>query len=587
MRKQRRSVAAPRVRGEHPAHAADRHAPVALIATVVAALAVFAVLTYRAAFRIPFLADDYLFLERAWKVSFASLWGMHGLIFDYYRPWSRELQYWLGLHLFGPVEWPFHVMSFVLWVGTLTLFMAFVRRVAGVTAAVIATAGAAALAGWGPLMLWIPGMQELWMIAFAMAFMVAIGYERMRLALLFLVLALLSKETAVVLLVIAVGYALMIERRSVGVTLRRTALQWGVVVVFALFHPLIGGRLWGGGSGPAQYGWSSSSPLQTVGRLLLTPFNLDKMPAPSGGWVAVTIAAALSLIPLAFLVIAAGTRRGVFAPVEREKPGLARIAIFGGLWAVIAWLPAFAPNLPWQAYYALLGLLGVWMIGGVLLRRVPWLALVLVVALVFLHAGRAATPEKGMGSEWNLVRAGTFVNQTRASFKARYPRLPPNSRVYLANVPGSVGLIPSDQGSVVLRVWYGDPTLRAFYQSHYLPRRPGDPAGTDYILSYNPSSGWVQDQMIPWNGHATYDDWENYARSMYQFGRYQEAANALGVLVKVRPKRADYALELGRCYLEMEDTTEAVGWFRKVAGMAGVPDSVGMAARQFARLLGS
>jgi hypothetical protein len=319
----------------------------------------------------------------------------------------------------------------------------------------------------------------------------------------------------------------------------------------------------------------------TVGRLLLAPFNLDAMPAPAGGWVAVAMAGALSLIPLAFLVIAAWMRRGSFAPAPGEGPGLARIALFGGVWAVVGWLPAFAPNLPWQAYYALLGLLGVWMIGGVLLQRVPWLALVLVAALVFLHAGRAVTPGNGMGNEWNLVRAGQFVNQTRAAFKARYPRLPPNSRVYLANVPGSVGLIPSDQGSVVLRVWYGDPTLRAFYQSHYLPRRPGDPAGTDYILSYHPSSGWVEDQTIAWSGPATYDDWEIYARSMYQFGRYQEAANALSELVKVRPERADFALELGRCYLEMEDTTEAVGWFRKVAGMVGAADSV----REVARML--
>src|SRR5207244_8045285 len=59
----------------------------------------------------PFVGDDYLFLEKTRRASFPSLWEFKELAFNYYRPWSRELHYWLLQHAFGMRELPFHLVN--------------------------------------------------------------------------------------------------------------------------------------------------------------------------------------------------------------------------------------------------------------------------------------------------------------------------------------------------------------------------------------------------------------------------------------------------------------------------------------------
>ena len=186
-------------------------------------LAVFALsLLYAGAIRTGFLNDDYIFLDKTRSASFASLWAPKDLAFHWYRPWSRELHYWTLQKVFGTKEAPFHVVSFLIALASLLAFFALVRRLAGVRVAAIATAGWAALAAWAVPIVWVAGVQDLWMLLFAFLCLGALALGWAWVSGLLFLLALLSKESAAVLPAIAVGYELLVARRGPRESFQRT-----------------------------------------------------------------------------------------------------------------------------------------------------------------------------------------------------------------------------------------------------------------------------------------------------------------------------------------------------------------------------
>src|SRR5689334_3621668 len=110
-----------------------------------ALLAGFLGVAFHDAFQLPFLNDDYTFLERTRDASFASLWGFQRLAFQWYRPWSRDLHFWWLQRWFGPDEAVFHLANLVLGLACLILFAILARRIAGARASAWAVAAAAAL----------------------------------------------------------------------------------------------------------------------------------------------------------------------------------------------------------------------------------------------------------------------------------------------------------------------------------------------------------------------------------------------------------------------------------------------------------
>ena len=126
-------------------------------------LFLFLFVRFRDSFGLPFLNDDYVFLDHVEGKRFGDLWGVGQLVFHWWRPWSREFHYWWLQRAFGPVEWPFHAASFALAAGVLATYWALARRLAGAPAAAVAVAGAVTLPGWGLLLLWSAGAQDLWM----------------------------------------------------------------------------------------------------------------------------------------------------------------------------------------------------------------------------------------------------------------------------------------------------------------------------------------------------------------------------------------------------------------------------------------
>src|SRR6266508_5899859 len=128
----------------------------------------FALVLYGPALAIPFLGDDYVFLDKTRWARFPELWSFANTNFGWYRPWSRELHFWLLQRLAGPSELVFRCASLLLWLGGLFAFMLVAREVASRRAALVATMGAAALALWAGPLLWISGSQDLWMLSLAM-----------------------------------------------------------------------------------------------------------------------------------------------------------------------------------------------------------------------------------------------------------------------------------------------------------------------------------------------------------------------------------------------------------------------------------
>src|SRR6476660_1104861 len=110
---------------------------------------------YGDALRMPFLGDDYSILDKTRTASFLSLWTRQKLLYYWYRPWSRELHYWILQHLAGTrVEW-WHLASFVLWPAIFAFYFLIARRVIGARPAAFACVCVAALAAWAGTLMWV------------------------------------------------------------------------------------------------------------------------------------------------------------------------------------------------------------------------------------------------------------------------------------------------------------------------------------------------------------------------------------------------------------------------------------------------
>src|SRR5436853_7860177 len=88
-------------------------------AGVMVLLAAALVAHWAHALRVPFINDDYVFLDKVRDRSFGALWETRELTFGWWRPISRELHYWSLQHGFGARELPFHVASLLLAFGVL------------------------------------------------------------------------------------------------------------------------------------------------------------------------------------------------------------------------------------------------------------------------------------------------------------------------------------------------------------------------------------------------------------------------------------------------------------------------------------
>lgn len=550
---------------------------------VVVALLAYVLTQFAGAFSVPFINDDYIFLDRIRKVGFLDLWGFDDLAFHWYRPWSRELHYWTLQRLFGARELPFHVASLVLWVAVLTTFWALARRLAGSGAATVAVAGAASMAAWGVPLVWVAGVQELWMLLFALLTIHLWLSGRRALATVTLVGALISKETAAIVGPLAIVGSLTIEGRKPIAALRHALPLIVVTAIWAAIHPVLGGQLWRPLDAPLEPGTDPFRPVTLLSAALVS-VNLDLLPRPEHGWAPRLATGALGALILGGMV-AFGARRGAAAPAGAARSTLA----FGLAWAGLGWLPLLMPTLGWHAYYALLGCLGVWIAVAPFLARRPVVAVAVVAALALIRPGRADTPTLDWGSEWYQRRSAEFLGAMRHQMLELHPRLPAHARLFFVRVPSNVGFLSAD--GPALRVWYADTTLRGAFYSAYRPRDAAEPAGPDLFFRFDSTGTWVEvtagAEDVP-RGRAANPRWEQdhvtLARALAEGDDWGRAAQEYVKLATAEPGNIDYAFDAAVCFESQGDSAAAAEWYARAAALPGADPEARSNARRLVHL---
>jgi hypothetical protein len=550
---------------------------------IAGALILFLATQYGSALSVPFINDDYVFLDKTRAASFLDLWRFRDLAFHWYRPWSRELHYWTLQRLFGAHELPFHLASMALWLAVLLVFHALVRRIAGVRAAAIAVAGVAALAAWGVPLLWIAGVQELWMLLFAVLTVRPWLAGRRGPATLTLALALLSKETSAVLAPLAIAADVLVAGRRPVEALRRAWPLMLVTGLWALVHPVLGGRLWHPLTDPLEPSAVARGPL-VLGPALRVALNADSLLQPERGWAAALVPGTIGALILAGIVAAAWAAPD--PPRSRPQP---TTWLFGVVWMLIGWAPLLMPSLGWHVYYALLGCLGAWLALGTSLARRPVPALALVAALALLRPARADTPSLDWGSEWYQRRAAEFVRVMRSDLLTTHPRLPSHARLYFVRVPSNVGFLAGN--APALRVWYADSTLQGGFYRAYRPRGPEQPPGPDLFFRFDSTGAWVE--VTPGaedvaRAQAANPRWERdhvtLATTFAGAGDWPRAAAEYAKLAAAVPGSPDYLHDAAVSFESAGDSLAAAEWWARAASRPGADAETIAAARRLAHL---
>ena len=569
-------------RGPGPASGPGLPAPgivaVLLLAVLFVATQVPGVLT------VPFMGDDYFSLDKTRDAPFAVVWAPQALVSHFYRPWSRELHYWVLQRLFGLRVEPYHAVSVALWAGIVALYFAFVRRLAGGRVAALATAAIMTLAGWGVLIVWSQGAQDLWMMLFALACFHAVARGRTAWACAAQLLALLSKETAALLPLMVFVLEWRVLRRAPGEAARRAAPLVLVAVVWAALHPLLGGRLWWPRLDPVLPGLHPSL-AHIASRTLLSLLNLHVPPAPEIGWPA-TLRTALPGVAAVTALAAWGLLAGGGRKETMRGAAPRRVAAFGAAWALLGWAPLLMPTVAWHPYPVLFGALGAWLALAVALARAPWPALALVAALAVARAGLATTPTADWGTEWFQLRAARFSEATHDALRRLRPALPPHSRVFFSGVPGGVGLLPGDEESPPLRVWYRDRTLRAATWERYAPRQAGDSLGEDLFFRFDFEGGWrevARGAEAVAVGRTAAPHWradhERLAVALSRGGDWAATAAEYTKLARAFPADATYPYYVGLALAVQGDERGAAGWIRAAALLPSADEEIRAAAR--------
>jgi hypothetical protein len=445
-------------------------------------LLAFAALAYGPSIRLPFMADDYVFLDHTLQARFTDLWSTKNSDFGWYRPWSREVHFWCIQSIAGPSEAAFRLVGVLLWITGLVLYAVLIGRVADLRTTVVACIGVSTLALWATTLLWISGSQDLWMIVFTMGSLLIFVSGRHGWAAVTFIGALLSKETAAVLPLILLGYCLLIEHRDLKSSFARTGVFWLFLFAWLALHPTLLSRL----THPEKVKMAVHvlAPHVAILKSSLATVNLDVVPRPIGITPGDIVGTILSAILVGALLAwylrrgASGAGKGVH---EYEPRALWR---WGLWWAAAGWLPLLLPTTGWRAYYGCLGALGAWLAIAVWLVRWPRAAVTTVMVLALLRGADSKTMSWDWG-EWFWLRSGSFLSAIRSELLREHPTLPPHTRIYLGRIPNNIGLIAGQ--SPALRVWYRDTTLNATFYSNYRPRGATEPKGEDLFFRFDSS----------------------------------------------------------------------------------------------------
>jgi hypothetical protein len=456
----------------------------------------------RGALRAPFFADDFLFLD---QVRFRPLWATltgRDPIGNFVRPVGRQLYFWLLARVGGESALVFHAAGLLLFLGAVALLFVIVRRLAGAGAAAIAAAFLALHYAADVPLLWASGSQDLLALVGALAALALFLSGRRVLAAAALLAALLSKETVLLMPVVAI-----LATRRAQEPWRRSALRaWPLFVAVGAWAALWL-RVASHSAGARQaVGGSLSGLAAAFVHLVQVAFGLEWR---TGGELrAFTLLPPLVSLALAVAAVVlaaksgregsrrAGTARSAPAPAsgsERaQAPGSAQAsapspgaappalhpALIGVAWALVGALPIAAVAPVWSSYYYLFALCGAGLaLGAWLGRSSRSVRLVAIVLLAwssengrqldeFISAPGAWTRQSHVNRRY-IERATSLVQLYLRQLKSMRPTLPPRTTVYFGGLSAFSSFQAGD--GPLLRWAYRDSSLHSYYLMQFTP----------------------------------------------------------------------------------------------------------------------
>lgn len=288
--------------------------------------------------------------------------------------------------------------------------------------------------------------------------------------------------------------------------------------------------------------------MEVAVRSSLAVVDLDSWPSPEGGWgAALTLRAVVAAGALLAIVLTSWSSAPAPLSPDRRK----RLLALCLLWVLVGFLPPLLPSVGWHAYYAVIGLLGAWVGLGLLLCDRRRLAILSVVVMAFLRAGRSSTPSWDWGTEWYQVRAGNMLRVFRAQLQQRHPAFPRHARVYFTHVPNNIGLIAGR--SSALRIWYDDSMLETRFRRDFAMRAPNEAAGPDFFFHFDTLWGLVEIELSrDGNTRPQSADWErryfNLATAFLLGGDVEQAASEYLAIARANPRRTDCSMYAAACY---------------------------------------
>ena len=564
--------------------AATRMREGAILAALALAVASLA-WRYRDAFTLPFLNDDYVFLDATRTRSFTSLWGFGHLFFHWWRPWSREFHYWLLQRVAGASPPAFHLANLALTAAVFTLFAALIAPWLGRARTVVAVLGLSTLSAWALPLLWSAGAQDLWMMLWCLAALLAWRRDQRALAVAAYALALASKETAAALPVLFVAHDVLLARQRWSAALRRAASAALVLLPWALLHPHLGGRVLRHVAIEPVPAAARTGTLVMFVRTLFSLVNLDRRLLPLAGWARALASVAVPAFAAAALVaFAARTRtRGAAGRLAPEPAPARGVAAFALVWAACGWLALLLPGLGWHAYYGLFGACGAWL--AIAALAPPGAAMALAIALIMgASAARDATPSADWGDADYQRRAGHLQQGLHEALLRAAPRPGPHTRMWFVGLPNDIGFLAGDGPAV--RVWYADSTLRAGYLSAWRPARANAP-GTDRFFKLKPGPRLVElyagAEDIA-RGRAADAEWSEdhlfLGHIFAEAGDWPRAEREFVKLAAADPQDAEPAYNVALCRMAQRDTADAVRWMTDAAHRPLVRERLRRAARE-------
>ncbi len=424
------------------------------------------------ALRLPFFADDYLFLD---QMRGRSLWGAltsPDPLRNFWRPVGRQLYFWLVAQS-GELTVVAHALNLLIFLGIVALLFVLARRLAGTRAAVIAASIVALHYVADVPVRWASGSQDLIAVAGALGALCLVAAGRNGWAAASLGLGLLAKETVVVTPLVALWMA----RRPGERWTRPLATIWPLGAVVAVWAVLWMLAMQGRSGGTIHFSPDAipAAPIHLFQVLLGAEWSRHQ-PLRFPGFLPPLIPLALALIGIAL----AGGRRSAAQGPSPEGPAVPAAWSTGLLWALLATLPVVLVVHIWSAYYYLFALCGLALLLGALLAPRPLAIGLVATTLLVWGSERArrletfATDPSPWCTESHLNRfyfdrSMWWVTRYLEDLRRQRPTIPHGSTLFFSGIQFFSSWQAAD--GPLVRWAYRDSSLRSYYFHDFTAER--------------------------------------------------------------------------------------------------------------------